>query len=143
MTFSHTKGNSAQEPSKNLVIRVLIDHPMHGWQLISTSRALALYRGEKRIVELGNQTIRVATAHVIMERNVIRSLKRLTIDLWKFDSDGQVDQAVTYANIAEELHPSTNKHKHSVEQKHMTDYLGDADIQEIYLALGLAVVHTK
>lgn len=133
--MTSTSDDKSMDAAGKLVIRLLMEHPIQGWRHLQKSRAMALYRGENGIAELANQTVRVATAYVLMEGKQTRSLKRLEIDHWKFDGNGRVDQEAIMFGIIRKLNEgATGAHP---QQEGMSDGLSDADIKAIRAALGL------
>lgn len=142
MTTPHTEhdANEGKEPAEQLAMRFLIDHPVGRWLPLSISRAMALYRGEKVIAELANQTVRVATVHVVMDGKRIKSLMRLQIEHWKLDSDGRVDQEEAMSKIVEKLNRGAAETADQHEDA--SDTLSDADVKAIRAALGLASTTT-
>lgn len=133
--MTSTSDDESMATAGKLVIRLLMEHPIHGWRHLQIGRVMALYRGENDIAELANQTVRVATAYVLMEGKQTRSLKRLEMGHWKFDGNGRVDQGAIMFGIIRKLNEGETGAL--PQQESMSDGLSDADIKAIRAALGL------
>lgn len=99
---------------------------------------MAIYRGENGIAELASQTVRVATAYVLMEGKQTQYLKRLEIGHWKFDGNGRVDQEAIMFGIIRKLNEGATGAL--PQQEGVSNGLSDADIKAIRAALGLTSI---
>jgi len=115
---------------KKLAMRFLIEHPIHGWHPISENRAMALYRGERGMVDLAGKTVRVATAYMLMEGRVAQSLLKLEMSHWQFDDAGRVDQQVAMSKIIEKLDRIAS-------DKHQQVTFAESELRAICIVLGV------
>lgn len=117
--------------------RFLIDHPTHGWQKFPLNRALLAYQGgDFRLPDLANQTIRVASATVVVpSQGQPASLLSLSFAQWHMDRDGRVDQEALMAGIVNKLDQALGAKPDDMPARVVE--ANDADLQAIRLALGM------
>lgn len=133
-------GNATDEHGSQRVVearravRFLFDTPGQGWRLFPLTKALNAYRGELALPLYADQRMRVAFAHLTVDKNKVRSLERLECGEWQFDADGRVDQEVLMKGILERVDPVG----HEIDFRLLASVpITSQDIREIRQQLGI------
>lgn len=88
-------------------MRLLIEHPLKGWKVLSVSRGMAAQRGELLLPALANRTVRVALAYVQVGDGGPARLVRVELLQWVVDATGRVKKNDLLRSVREKLDGAT------------------------------------
>lgn len=99
------KNGSRSATEARRAIRFLLNPSGQGWRRFPLTKALSAFQGELALPEYAGQRLRVAFAHLGVDKDGMRSLARLECAEWQLDSEGRVDQDVLMKGIVDRVDP--------------------------------------